>query len=44
MNLCIYRLAVDEIDREADYYESRQPGLATELEDEIEAAFSLIVQ
>jgi plasmid stabilization system protein ParE len=27
-----------------DYYESRQAGLGTELEDEIEAAFSLILQ
>jgi toxin ParE1/3/4 len=27
-----------------DYYESRQSGLGTELEDEIDAAFSLILQ
>jgi plasmid stabilization system protein ParE len=44
MNLRIHRLAVTEIDREVDYYESRQAGLGTELEDEIEAAFSLILQ
>ena len=31
-----------EIDHEVDYYESRQPGLGTELEDEIDAAFALI--
>ena len=44
MNLRIHRLAVVEIDREVDYYESRQVGLGMELEDEIEAAFSLIVR
>src|SRR6266487_5695792 len=44
MNLRIHRLAVAEIDREVDYYESRQAGLGTELEDEIDAAFSLIVR
>ena len=44
MKLRIHRLAVAEIDREVDYYESRQAGLGTELEDEIEAAFSLILQ
>jgi hypothetical protein len=44
MNLRIHRLAVAEIDREVDYYESRQVGLGLELEDEIESAFSLIVQ
>ncbi len=44
MNLRIHRLAVAEIDREVDYYQSRQVGLGTELEDEIDAAFSLIVQ
>ena len=42
MNLRIHRLAAAEIDREVDYYESRQAGLGTELEDEIDAAFSLI--
>lgn len=44
MNLRIHRLAVAEIDREVDYYESRQTGLGTGLEDEIEAAFSLILR
>jgi plasmid stabilization system protein ParE len=42
MNLRIHRLAVAEIDHEVDYYESRQAGLGAELEDEIDAAFSLI--
>jgi len=44
MNLRIQRLAVAEIDREVDYYESCQAGLGTELEDEIDAAFSLILR
>ena len=44
MNLRIHRLAVAEIDHEVDYYESRQPGLGTELEDEIDDAFSLIAR
>jgi plasmid stabilization system protein ParE len=44
MNLRIHRLAVAEIDHEVDYYESRQAGLGTELEDEIDAAFSLILR
>jgi toxin ParE1/3/4 len=44
VNLRIHRLAVAEIDREIDYYESRQLGLGAELEDEIDAVFSLIVQ
>ena len=44
MNLRIHRLAVAEIDHEVDYYESRQPGLGTELENEIDAALSLILQ
>jgi toxin ParE1/3/4 len=44
VNLRIHRLAVAEIDREVDYYESRQVGLGTELENEIEAVFSLIVR
>jgi plasmid stabilization system protein ParE len=44
MNLRIHRLAVVEIDREVDYYESRQAGLGAELEDEIDVVFSLIVQ
>jgi putative addiction module component (TIGR02574 family) len=38
------RLAVAEIDHEVDYYESRQAGLGTELENEIDAAFSLILR
>ena len=38
MNLRIHRLAVAEIDREVDYYESRQVGLGMEPEDEIDAA------
>ena len=37
-------LAAAEIDREVDYYESRQAGLGTELEDEVDAAFSLILR
>jgi plasmid stabilization system protein ParE len=44
MNLRIHRLAVAEIDREVDYYESRHVGLGTELEDEIDAAFSMILR
>jgi plasmid stabilization system protein ParE len=44
MSLRIHRLAVAEIDREVDYYESRQAGLGAELEDEIDAAFSLILR
>ncbi len=44
MKLRVHRLAVAEIDREVDYYESRQTGLGAELEDEIEAAFALIVR
>jgi plasmid stabilization system protein ParE len=44
VNLRIHRLAVAEIDREVDFYESRQAGLGTELEDEIDAAFSLILR
>lgn len=42
--LRIHRLAVAEIEREVDYYESHQPGLGIELEDEIDATFSLIVR
>ncbi len=42
MKLGIHRLAVAEIDHEVDYYESRQPGLGTGLEDEIDAVFELI--
>ena len=44
MNLRVHRLAVAEIDHEVDYYESRQAGLGTELEDEIDVAFSLILR
>jgi plasmid stabilization system protein ParE len=44
MNLRIHRLAVSEIDHEVDYYESRQTGLGAELEDEIDHAFSMILQ
>jgi toxin ParE1/3/4 len=44
MNLRIHRLAIAEIDHEVDYYESRRAGLGTELEDEIDAAFSLILR
>ena len=43
-SLQIHRLAVAEIDREVDYYESHQPGLGIELEDEIDATFSLILR
>jgi len=35
MNLRIHRLAVAEIDHEVDYYESRETGLGTQLEDEV---------
>jgi hypothetical protein len=35
-------MAVAEIDREVDYYESRQTGLGAELEDEIDAILELI--
>ena len=44
MNLRIHRLAVAEIDHEVDYDESRQAGLGTELEDEIDVAFSSILR
>ena len=37
-------MQVAEIDHEVDYYESRQAGLGTVLEDEIDAAFSLILR
>ena len=42
MNLRIHLLAVTEIDHEVDYYESRQPGLGGELEDEIDAVLAMI--
>ena len=44
MNLRIHRLAVAEIDHEVNYYESCQAGLGIELEDDIDAAFSLILR
>jgi hypothetical protein len=44
MNLRIHRLAVAEIDHEVDFYESRQVGLGSELEDEIDAVFTLILR
>jgi plasmid stabilization system protein ParE len=44
MKLRIHRLAVAEIDHEVDYYESRQAGLGAELEDELDAVFSMIAQ
>lgn len=42
MKVRFHRLAVEEIDHEVDYYESRQPGLGSELEDEIDAVLDLI--
>lgn len=44
MTLQIHRLAVTEIDHEVDYYEARQAGLGSELEDEIDAVFALILR
>ena len=44
MKLRIHRLAVAEIDHEVEYYESRQEGLGAELEDEVDAVFSMIAQ
>lgn len=44
MNLRIHRLAVAEIDHEVDYYESKQTGLGSELEDELDAAFELLLR
>jgi hypothetical protein len=44
MKLRVHRLAVVEIDHEIDYYELQQPGLGAELEDELDAVFSTIVQ
>ncbi|MFN0249663.1 MAG: type II toxin-antitoxin system RelE/ParE family toxin [Kofleriaceae bacterium] len=40
----IHRLAIEETDREVDYYESRQAGLGDELEDEIDAVLALIAR
>ena len=42
MNIRFHRLAVAEIDHEVDYYESRQTGLGTELENEIDTLLDLI--
>jgi len=42
MRLRLHRLAVAEIDHEVDYYESRQTGLGTELEDEIDAVLAFL--
>lgn len=42
MTLRLHRLAVDEIDHEVDYYESKQAGLGEELEKDIDAALELI--
>jgi plasmid stabilization system protein ParE len=44
MKLRIHRLAVAEIDHEVEHYESRQEGLGAELEDELDAVLSMIVQ
>ena len=44
MKLRIHRLAVVEIDHEVDYYESRQAGLGTELEEELDAVISTILR
>jgi toxin ParE1/3/4 len=42
MNVRLHRLAVAEIDREVDYYESRQAGLGEELEVEIDTALAML--
>jgi plasmid stabilization system protein ParE len=44
MKLRLHRRALEEIDHEVDYYESRRPGLGAELEDEIDDAFSVILR
>lgn len=44
MKLRLHRRAVEEIDHEVDYYESRQAGLGSELEDELEHLFAVIVR
>ena len=44
MTLRLHRLAVVEIDHEVDYYESHQPGLGAELEDDLEAVFAMILR
>jgi plasmid stabilization system protein ParE len=42
MNIRFHRRAVAEIDHEVDYYEARQVGLGEALEDEIDAALTMI--
>ena len=44
MKLRFHRLAVEEIDHEVDYYESRKSGLGAELEDEIEGVLAMILE
>jgi hypothetical protein len=44
LKLRIHRLAVVEIDREVDYYESCRAGLGAQLEDEIDAVLETILQ
>jgi toxin ParE1/3/4 len=44
MNLRLHRLAVEEIDREVDYYESIHVDLGAELEDEIDEALAMILR
>jgi plasmid stabilization system protein ParE len=44
MRLRLHRRAVEEIEYEVEYYDERQLGLGEALEDEIDAALSLIVQ
>jgi toxin ParE1/3/4 len=44
MRMRIHRRAVEEIEHEVEYYDDRQLGLGNALEDEIDAALSLIVQ
>lgn len=44
MILRLHRRAVEEIDREVDYNEARQPGLGVRLEDEVEAVLSFIAR
>jgi toxin ParE1/3/4 len=44
MKFRIHRRALEEIDHEVDDYESRRTGLGAELEDELDAAFSVILR
>jgi hypothetical protein len=44
VKLRLHRLAVVEIDHEVDYYESKQPGLGAELEDEIDAMLQQVLR